>query len=193
MDPERVLASLVKSTLLGRRMPTSTKVALGVGALGIALAAIEHVTEKKASQGASPGVVPPPPPGPLPPPVPPPEPRESEAMLLVRAMIAAAHADGTLDEEERRNILNRVNGEELSREECDTLGQELEAPWTVEKLAAQVTSKRLAEEVYAASLLAIRVDAPAEREYLVRLAGLLGLDRDTVARLHRLLGAPRPA
>jgi|GEM_PF-4458289 len=64
MDPERLLASLVKSTLLGRRMPTSTKVALGVGALGIALAAIEHVSEKKASGGTAAGAVPPPPPGP---------------------------------------------------------------------------------------------------------------------------------
>ena len=45
MDPERLLASLVKSTLLGRRMPTSTKVALGVGALGIALAvSYTHLT-----------------------------------------------------------------------------------------------------------------------------------------------------
>ncbi len=114
-------------------------------------------------------------------------------MLLVRAMIAAAHADGALDDEERHAILGRLTRDELSQEERDTLGRELEAPWAIERLAAQVTSRRLAEEVYAASLLAIRVDTPAEHKYLVRLAGLLGLDGETVARLHRLLNAPPPA
>jgi len=114
-------------------------------------------------------------------------------MLLVRAMIAAAHADSVLDEEERRAIVDRLAGAELTAEDRETVARELEAPWTAEQLAAHVTSRRLAEEVYAASLLAIRVDAPAEREYLMRLARLLGLDHDTVARLHRLLGAPPPA
>jgi uncharacterized membrane protein YebE (DUF533 family) len=114
-------------------------------------------------------------------------------MLLVRAMIAAAHADGVLDQEERRAILDRVAGENLNAEDRDAVARELQAPWTGEQLAAQVTSRRLAEEVYAASLLAIRVDAPAEHGYLARLAALLGLDRETVARLHRLLGAPPPA
>lgn len=194
MDPERLLGSLVRSTLLGRRMPVASKVALGVGALGIALAAIEHVTEKRASQGApGSGAAPPPPPGAPPPPIPPDNPRGQEAMLLVRAMIAAAHADGSLDEEERRAILGRLAGERLAADERETLAHELDAPWRPEDLAARVTSTRLAEEVYAASLLAIRLDSRAEREYLARLARLLGLDGESTGRLHRLLGAPRPA
>ncbi len=194
MNPERLLGFLVKSTLFGRQVPAASKVALGVGALGIALAAIEHVTEKRASHRApGPGAVPPPPPGAPPPPIPPDDPREQEAMLLVRAMIAAGHADGTLDGEERRAILGRLDGETLSRDERDALERELDAPWTTEQLAARVTSRRLAEEVYAASLLAIRLDSPAEHGYLARLAGLLGLDGEATGRLHRLLGAPRPA
>lgn len=114
-------------------------------------------------------------------------------MLLVRAMIAAAHADGSLDEEERRAILGRLAGERLAADERETLAHELDAPWRPEDLAARVTSTRLAEEVYAASLLAIRLDSRAEREYLARLARLLGLDGESTGRLHRLLGAPRPA
>jgi len=193
MDPERILGSLVKSALFGSRMPTSTKVALGLGALGVAIAAIEHVQEKKGAAVGPPPPPPPPPPGMPPPPPPPQPPRSGEAMLLVRAMIAAAHADGTVDEEEQRAILGRLSAEDLGEEERAALTRELANPLTPEQLADQVTSPRLAEEVYAASMLAIRVDSPAEREYLARLGALLGLDDETQARLHRLLGASRPS
>lgn len=192
MDPERILGSLVKSALLGRRMPTSTKVALGLGALGVALAAIEHVQEKKGANVPPPPSLPPPPPGAPPPPPPLEQPSAGEAMLLVRAMIAAAHADGTVDEQERRAILGRLSAPDLSEEEREALTWELANPLTPEQLASQVTSPRLAEEVYAASLLAIRVDSPAEREYLKRLAMLLRLAMEKVIRFHRLFGVPLP-
>jgi uncharacterized membrane protein YebE (DUF533 family) len=45
-----------------------------------------------------------------------------------------------------------------------------------------------AVEVYAASVLAIEVDTPAEREYLRRLAQGLGLEDRTVQRLYATLG-----
>ncbi len=172
-------------------MPTSTKVALGLGALGVAIAAIEHVQEKKGTAVGPPPPLPPPLPGSAPPPPIPHPPRSAEAMLLVRAMIAAAHADGTVDEEEQRAILGRLSAEDLGEEERAALTWELASPLPPEQLAGQVTSPQLAEEVYAASLLAIRVDSPAEREYLARLGALLGLGQEAQVRLHRLLGVPR--
>lgn len=193
MDPERMLGALVKSALFGRRLPASSKVALGMGALGIAIAAVEHLAEKRGTQarpGAG-GTPPPPPPVAPPPPVPTAAP--NEALLVARAMIAAAHADGVLDEAERQVIASRWADEGMSAEERAALQAELATPCAPEQLAAQVTSPRLAEEVYAASLLAIRLDTPAEHRYLAQLAQLLALDRDTVARWHRLLGAPLPS
>jgi uncharacterized membrane protein YebE (DUF533 family) len=46
----------------------------------------------------------------------------------------------------------------------------------------------MAAEVYAASLFAIDVDTPAERQYLRQLAQGLGLDEGAVQRLHLMLG-----
>lgn len=43
--------------------------------------------------------------------------------------------------------------------------------------------------MYAASLLALRVDTDAEHAYLVELAARLGLAPATVDRIHALLGA----
>lgn len=189
MDPERLIGSFVKSALFGRRLPTSSKVALGVGAVGIALAALEHVAEKKAAAAPPPPGSPPPPPPPSTPPPPPPV-AEAQAMLTIRAMVAAAYADGTLDEAERRAILQRLSREALTPEERAALERELEAPWPVEELVAQVSSPAQAEEVYAASLLAVQEGSPAEQEYLRRLAKLLCLDGQVVQRWHRLLAVP---
>ena len=69
-------------------------------------------------------------------------------------------------------------------------GDELQKPLDLEGLAAQVRSPQAAAEVYAASLLAIEVDTPAERDYLRRLAGSLGLDDRTVQRVHQIMNAP---
>jgi uncharacterized membrane protein YebE (DUF533 family) len=49
-----------------------------------------------------------------------------------------------------------------------------------------------AAEVYAASLLAIEVDSPAERAYLGLLAARLGLADELVASLHGAAGVPAP-
>ncbi len=57
-------------------------------------------------------------------------------------------------------------------------------------LLAEVDGPQTAVEVYGASLLAIEVDTPAERDYLRRLAQALQLDPATVQRLHASLGAP---
>ena len=47
----------------------------------------------------------------------------------------------------------------------------------------------VAAEVYAASLLAIELDTPAEAAYLRQLAQALRLDGATLSRLHEITGA----
>ena len=153
--------------------------------------------------GSTPGrAVPPPPPGspeasPAPPrPVAPVREASSggdtEAVLLIRAMIAAAYADGHLDEEERERIQSRLDGAGMDAEERAFMEREMAKPVSTAELVAGATTPELAEQVYAASLLAIEVDTAEERGYLAGLARLLGIDDEAVRRLHLLAGAPRP-
>jgi uncharacterized membrane protein YebE (DUF533 family) len=65
---------------------------------------------------------------------------------------------------------------------------EMQAPADVAALVAEVRGPEVAAEVYAASLLAIEVDTPAERAYLADLAERLRLPPQAVAQIHRALG-----
>lgn len=110
--------------------------------------------------------------------------------LLVRAMIAAAKADGQVDDQEMERIVGKIDTDGVSDEERRFVSDELNAPVDIAGLAAGATSPVVAAEVYAASLLAIDVDTPEEAGYLRDLAAALGLDATTVARLHELTGTP---
>ncbi len=202
MDAERVLGSLIFGGL-GRGLPRGNRAAIGMGLLGVAIAAIEHISQQ-GHGGAAPQPPPPPPggcPTPPPPPRSTPQPyhgaapaadgsgRAGEAMLLVRAMIAAAHADGRLDEEERARILERAQRGGLSAQESVAVAAEMDSPLPAAALAAQVTGPEQAEQIYAASLLALRVDTEAEHAYLAELAARLGLAPAAVNRIHNLLGS----
>ncbi|MEE4136777.1 MAG: tellurite resistance TerB family protein [Desulforhopalus sp.] len=110
--------------------------------------------------------------------------------LLVRAMIAAAKADGRVDNQELERIVGKIGTDGVSDEERQFVSEELRAPVDIAGLAAAVTSPVVAAEVYAASLLAIEADTPEEIGYLRDLAAALGLDAATVARLHEMTGTP---
>jgi uncharacterized membrane protein YebE (DUF533 family) len=131
--------------------------------------------------------VPPPPPGP--PPVQAGDPaRPNEAVLLIRAMIGAASADGVIDQQERQRILEKYRSANLSQEEQNFLAGELLCPAGVEQLTAEAHSVETARRIYAVSLLAVTVDTEAERAYLRTLAERLGLSAGECAAIHRELG-----
>lgn len=151
---------------------------------------------------------PPPPPGPsAPPSAPPPAPEAAPqaaapsetavdpqtAMLLISAMISAAKADGAVDQQEMRGILDRLEQAGADPDDRAFVMTEISRPLDLDGLVARVTDPALAPDVYAASLMAIEVDTPQEEAYLKSLAEKLGLDADTVAQLHQQLGAPAPA
>ena len=78
---------------------------------------------KGANEDPEPAVSPPPLPKAL-------NPQERDAVLLIRAMIAAANADGHIDAEERSNILEKLeNGEALSHSETTRLTAHHAANW----------------------------------------------------------------
>ncbi len=110
--------------------------------------------------------------------------RSDLALTLLFAMIAAARADGKLDGPERRAIFEGVARLDLPETERSQLYAALERPADLEWLAKQATSPERAAEIYAASLLAIEVDTPAERGYLAMLAARLELPDELVTNLH---------
>jgi uncharacterized membrane protein YebE (DUF533 family) len=105
-------------------------------------------------------------------------------MLIIRAMIAAARADGKLDGDEMNKVLEQADQTDLDPESRARLLQELRAPVDMDQLVAGATTEELKVEVYLASLLAIEVDTEVEKAYLAMLKARLGLDSDLVARLH---------
>lgn len=110
--------------------------------------------------------------------------------LMIRAMIAAAKADGAVDQTEMQKIIGRVGEGGVEDSERAFVMAELAAPLDIDALAAEVTTPEQAAQIYAASLMAISVDSAAETAYLRDLAARLRLDPAAVAELHQMTGAP---
>jgi uncharacterized membrane protein YebE (DUF533 family) len=138
--------------------------------------------------------VPPPPPSPAPDTSPKPDDAQADpdAVLLIRAMIAAANADGMIDQEERNRILEKLEIVDLSDQEHAFVVRELLSPAGMESIVSKVTTREMASQVYTVSLLAIEMDTEAERTYMNTLAQQLRLDETDIADIHRKLGIVIP-
>ena len=111
-----------------------------------------------------------------------------EAVLLIRAMIAAANADGVIDEKERNRIIKKLETLDLSDQEHSFIVNELLSPVVLEDIVSQVKSPETAKMVYTVSLLAIEVDTDAERTYMNTLAQRIGLTESDIDDIYRTLG-----
>lgn len=98
------------------------------------------------------------------------------ATLYVRAMIAAAAADGRIDDGEQKRIAGGLDHSGAEPAAIDFLRQEMGTPATVEQLAAAVKSQEEAIQVYTAARVAVDVESVAESEFLRALAAALKLD-----------------
>lgn len=98
------------------------------------------------------------------------------ALTLIRAMIAAAKADGTIDQEEWNRIGDRAKLSGLDAEAEAWLKSELAKPADLEGLVSQAQTEAQRVELYTAARLAIDPDKRAERGFLDQLAGRLGLE-----------------
>ena len=113
---------------------------------------------------------------------------ENSAILMIRAMIAAANADGQIDKDERHRITQKLEEGGIDSDDRAFVERELKAPQSLDTLIEQVHGPEEAAQVYAASLFAISVDKESERSYLKYLADRLGLDQGTVRDLHEQMG-----
>lgn len=115
----------------------------------------------------------------------------SLSVLLARAMISAAKADGQIDAGESQAILNQINGLDLPAEDKAFLFEEYGRPLDIAALARDVDSPEHAAEVYAASALMVDPPSPPEKIYLDALAGALGLQPGLVQEIHVTLEAQK--
>lgn len=97
------------------------------------------------------------------------------ALVLIKAMIAAAKADGHIDADERANIMQKLHVEELGAEAEAFIEAELANPTDLDGLVRAARTEEQKVELYTASRLTIEPDTRAERGYLDLLAGRLGL------------------
>lgn len=105
------------------------------------------------------------------------------SLLLLRAMIAAASADGSVDDAERAHIVGNLQAIGLDAEAAGFLDQEFASPASPEDLAAAASGPEVGAEVYTAARLTIDPDAPEEQAFLASLATALGLDAELVAHI----------
>lgn len=110
--------------------------------------------------------------------------QQSLGRSLLRAMIAAAKADGHIDAREQAAIFARMDQLSLDADDKAFVMDELRAPLDIDAVARAARSPEEAAEIYTASLLAIDLDHAAERGYLSMLAARLGLEDALVAHLH---------
>jgi uncharacterized membrane protein YebE (DUF533 family) len=109
--------------------------------------------------------------------------------LVLKAMINAAKADGQIDEDEMQRILGKVQESGIDKKTQNYLLAEMKKPMeTATLIAAAAGRPELAAQMYAATLLAIEVDTPAEKKYLDQLAAGLGLTSDVAQRIHQAVG-----
>ena len=122
-----------------------------------------------------------------------PRPPNELSRVLVRAMIAAAQADGRLDGAEGRAISSRIEALDLDPADKTELLEQLVGRVDLGELVAAAHSREIAIEIYTASLLAVEVDSPAERAYLQLLAARLDLPEDLVQAIHAQVGVETQA
>ncbi len=106
---------------------------------------------------------------------------------IIRAMIAAAKADGHIDEEEKKRIDQQIAEMNLVDGATDFIASELDKPLNIHDVVEGVDDPEAAVEIYLASRMVVDVDNIPERIYLKSLARELKLSDELVARLDKVV------
>ena len=113
---------------------------------------------------------------------------EQTATLVLKGMINAAKADGQIGKEEIQKIIGRIKGGDGDDEMQQLILEEMKRPLDLDALVKEIPNEAVAAQVYAASLFAIEVDTPAEREYLEQFVQRTGLDAGVAQQLQSAVG-----
>ncbi|MCA8905653.1 MAG: DUF533 domain-containing protein, partial [Hyphomonas sp.] len=102
------------------------------------------------------------------------EPEFAEA--LVRTMVAAAWADGALDDSEKASLAEALKASGAAKRDRDLLTGDRPEAETLKKIAAAAKTPNHAAQLYAAACLVTGDPTRSERGFLARLADALGIE-----------------
>lgn len=117
---------------------------------------------------------------------------DSRGVILLRAMIAAACADGHLDSAERERIMERVVELSLEPSENALIMDALQQPPTLTEVVSSVSCRELAAEVYLSSALAVDRTRAEARLYLGALEHKLGMPAGLATQIEQEVIALSP-
>ena len=119
---------------------------------------------------------------PAPPPI---SAEDREGLLMLRAMIAAAKADGHVDATERARIAEQLESAGLGGAARDAVLAEFDRVTPPEALAREARDPMLAAQLYAAAVAGAASIEGAERAWLDAFAQALRLDRAAIEAIER--------
>jgi len=111
-----------------------------------------------------------------------------QAALYIKAMIAAAAADGRVDAREHETILGGLKQAGLDARAEEFLAREFNNPASIDEIAAAVSSKEEAVKIYTAARLAIDPDTGGENAFLALLAQKLGIEPELAKHINAAAG-----
>ncbi len=101
---------------------------------------------------------------------------EDHSHAILRALIAAAKADGRIDEQEEQLIYAEIKRQTNDPQLQQWLDEEVSKPLDAAEVAQSAQDPAMAAEMYLASVMLVDDQQPAERAYLDELAGALQID-----------------
>jgi uncharacterized membrane protein YebE (DUF533 family) len=206
LDPQKILATLLNSpaaggaagglagSLLGNVLAGKgggkklAKTAVKAGGLALVGAIAWQAWQQYQARQA--GGVPPAPTGQVPLPAAfDLEHQQGPALVVLRAMVAAARADGVIEPLERARILDRLQAAALPPADQQYVLDLFDQPPDLDAIAQAAGTPEVAAEVYAAAALAVYPASRIERGYLDLLGARLGLEPALAGELDRGVAA----
>jgi uncharacterized membrane protein YebE (DUF533 family) len=110
----------------------------------------------------------------------------NKALLLIRAMIAAANSDGQISPQERATILAKLDEAGADADDRRVIEKELQNPRPLDELLREVDDPETAQQFYLASRTAVSGTNEVQTSYLSYLRQRLKLPDDAVAEVEKL-------
>ena len=115
---------------------------------------------------------------------------EQRSLALLKAMIAAAKADGHIDAAEGVKIEGLMTKLDLESATAKLIKEELSKPLDPKDIAASADTPEAAAEIYLTSVLVIGVVNENERAYLDQLAEYLKIPKDLAQQMETQVNQP---
>jgi uncharacterized membrane protein YebE (DUF533 family) len=110
---------------------------------------------------------------------------EEHSHAILRALIAAAKADGRIDEAEKHMISTEIGRHTDDPQLQQWLDDEVAKPLDPNEVAQSATDPGMASEMYLASVMLVNDQQDAERNYLDELAAALQIDPELQLHLEQ--------